>query len=72
MKSEKALLGMLSGWTVMFAACVGILTNARRDQVFGATAAYSAVLVVFVSGDLGGTLSALSGLDHCNLTCSAT
>jgi hypothetical protein len=49
-----ALLGMLGGWTVLFAACVGLLTNAKRDQVFGATAAYCAVLVVFVSGTLGG------------------
>ncbi|OBT99590.1 hypothetical protein VE01_02892 [Pseudogymnoascus verrucosus] len=49
-----ALLGMLGGWTVLFAVCVGWLTNARRDQVFAATAAYCAVLVVFVSGTLGG------------------
>jgi len=52
-QNKQALLGMLSGWTVLFAACVGLLTNARRDQIFGATAAYAAVLVVFVSGDLG-------------------
>jgi hypothetical protein len=57
---------------VLFAACVGILTNARRDQIFGATAAYSAVLVVFVSSNLGGTLSSLSGLENCNITCSIT
>lgn len=56
-KNPHALLGMLSGWTVLFAACVGLLTNARRDQIFGATAAYAAVLVVFVSGNLGGTPS---------------
>lgn len=49
-----ALLGMLGGWTVLFAVCVGWLTNARRDQIFAATAAYAAVLVVFVSGTLGG------------------
>jgi hypothetical protein len=48
------LLGMLGGWTVLFATCVGWLTNARRDQIFAATAAYAAVLVVFVSGTLGG------------------
>jgi hypothetical protein len=52
--NKQALLGMLSGWTVLFAACVGLLTNARRDQIFAATAAYAAVLVVFVSGSLGG------------------
>jgi len=39
---------------VLFATCVGWLTNARRDQIFAATAAYAAVLVVFVSGTLGG------------------
>lgn len=49
-----ALLGMLGGWTVLFAVSVGWLTNAKRDQVFAATAAYCAVLVVFVSGTLGG------------------
>lgn len=69
-KSEKALLGMLSGWTVLFAACVGLLTNARRDQVFGATAAYAAVLVVFVSGNLGGTTSSVVGVGNC--TCGVT
>jgi len=53
-KNPHALLGMLSGWTVVFAACVGLLTNAKRDQIFAATAAYAAVLVVFISGDLGG------------------
>jgi hypothetical protein len=54
-KNPYALLGMLGGWTVLFAACVGWLTNAKRDQIFAATAAYAAVLVVFVSGTLGGT-----------------
>jgi hypothetical protein len=39
---------------VLFATCVGWLTNARRDQIFAATAAYAAVLAVFVSGTLGG------------------
>jgi uncharacterized PurR-regulated membrane protein YhhQ (DUF165 family) len=50
-----AVLGMLGSWTVLFAVSVGWLTNAKRDQVFAATAAYAAVLVVFVSGNLGGT-----------------
>ncbi|KAH8816614.1 hypothetical protein F5884DRAFT_853049 [Xylogone sp. PMI_703] len=49
-----ALLGMLGGWTILFAVCVGFLTNAKRDQIFAATAAYAAVLVVFISGNLGG------------------
>ena len=46
-------LGLIAGYTVMFAACVGLLTNARRSEVFAACAAYAAVLVVFVSGNLG-------------------
>jgi hypothetical protein len=29
------------------------LTNARRAEIFGSTAAYAAVLVVFVSSNLG-------------------
>jgi len=45
---------MLGAWTVLFAVAVGWLTNARRDQIFAATAAYAAVLVVFVSGSLDG------------------
>jgi hypothetical protein len=53
-KNPYALLGMVGSWTVLFAACVGLLTNAKRDQIFAATAAYAAVLVVFVSGTLGG------------------
>lgn len=52
--SKPVLLGMLCFWTMMFAACVGLLTDAKRDQVFAATAAYAAVLVVFISGNLGG------------------
>ncbi|RDL30108.1 uncharacterized protein BP5553_10386 [Venustampulla echinocandica] len=52
--SKPVLLGMLCFWTVLFAACVGLLTDAKRDQVFAATAAYAAVLVVFISGNLGG------------------
>jgi hypothetical protein len=57
-QTKHALLGMLSGWMVLFAACVGLLTNARRDQMSGATAAYAAVLVVFISENLGGEPSA--------------
>ena len=58
-QNKHALLGILSGWTVLFAACVGLLANAQRDQIFGATAAYAAVLVVFVSGNLGSASSSI-------------
>lgn len=64
-KSEKALLGMLSAWTVLFAACVGLLTNASRNQIFAATAAYAAVLVVSVSGNLGGTIPSTIEVGNC-------
>lgn len=50
-------LGLLALFTCLFAISVGLLTNARRTEIFGATAAYAAVLVVFVSGNLGGSSS---------------
>jgi len=53
-KNPTASLCMVGGWTMLFAVCIGILTNAKRDQIFAATAAYAAVLVVFVSGNLSG------------------
>lgn len=37
--NSKARLGMLSGFTVAFAASLAVLTNARRQDVFAATAA---------------------------------
>ena len=53
--NPKAKLGLVAVYTLLFALSVALLTNARRAEVFGATAAYAAVLVVFVSGDLGGS-----------------
>ncbi|CEI70553.1 hypothetical protein FVEN_g952 [Fusarium venenatum] len=52
-KSHNLKLGLIALFTILFSASIGLLTNARRAEVFGATAAYAAVLVVFVSGDLG-------------------
>ena len=49
---QGARLGMIAAFTVFFALTVGMLTRARRQEIFGATAAYAAVLVVFVSGNL--------------------
>jgi hypothetical protein len=51
--SEKTKLGVIALFTASFAANVGILTNARRAELFAATAGYAAVLVVFVSGNIG-------------------
>lgn len=53
-ENEKAKLGLIAVYTVLFAVSVALLTKARRAEVFAATAAYAAVLVVFVSGDFGG------------------
>jgi hypothetical protein len=53
--NPKAKLGLIAMYTMLFALSVALCTNARRAEVFAATAAYAAVLVVFVSGDLGGT-----------------
>jgi hypothetical protein len=45
-------LGLVGVYTVVFSASIGILSNARRAELFTSTAAYAAVLVVFVSGNL--------------------
>lgn len=50
--ASAARLGLLTVWTIVFALSVSILSTARRSEVFAATAAYAAVLVVFVSGNL--------------------
>jgi hypothetical protein len=46
-------LALVAIYTVAFAICVGLVTNAQRSEVFGACAGYAAVLVVFVSGNIG-------------------
>jgi uncharacterized protein DUF6594 len=52
-KNPKVKLAMVAGFTVLFALGIALLTTARRAEIFCGTAAYAAVLVVFVSGDLG-------------------
>jgi thiol:disulfide interchange protein len=44
-----AKLATVTGFVVAFAAWLGFLTTAQRKDVIAATAAYAAVLVVFVS-----------------------
>ena len=46
-------LGSIAAFTALFSISLGLLTNAKRAEIFAATAAYTAVLVVFISGDLG-------------------
>jgi hypothetical protein len=36
-------------FAITFATALSLFTNAKRQEVFGATAAYCAVLVVFIS-----------------------
>ncbi len=45
-------LGLIAGYTIAFAIAIGLVTNAKRAEIFVACAAYAAVLVVFVSGNL--------------------
>lgn len=51
--SWKIRLGMVALFTAIFAGVVGLLTNAHRAEIFASSAAYVAVLVVYVSGSLG-------------------
>ena len=51
--SPAAKLGLIAAYTIAFALCVGLLTNAKRSEIFSACAAYAAVIVVFMSSDLG-------------------
>lgn len=52
-QDPRKTLGLITGYTVAFALSIGLITSARRAEIFGACAAYAAVLVVFVSGNLG-------------------
>jgi len=48
-RSISLRVGMIVLFTCLFAVVVGLLTNASRADIFGSTAAYAAVLVVFIS-----------------------
>ena len=48
-RSIRLRIGMIVLFTCLFTAVVGLLTNARRAEIFISTAAYAAVLVVFIS-----------------------
>lgn len=50
--NPNARLGLVIAFILMFALGLSLSTSANRDSIFAATAAYAAVLVVFVSGDL--------------------
>jgi len=42
-------MAILTVFVILFASWLGMATNARRPEIFAATAAYAAVLVVFIS-----------------------
>lgn len=44
-------MALIAFFMLLFAGSVQLLTSARRAEVFAATAAYAAVLVVFLSGN---------------------
>ncbi|KAI1389901.1 uncharacterized protein F4822DRAFT_217778 [Hypoxylon trugodes] len=44
-----ARLGVISIFTVLFGSIVALITQARRHDIFAATSAFAAVMVVFVS-----------------------
>jgi hypothetical protein len=44
-------LAALTCFTAMFGGWVALFTSARRSEIFGVTAAYTAVLIVFIGLD---------------------
>lgn len=42
-------VGILVVFTLLFSAAMSLVTKAKRHELFGASAAYCAVLVVFIS-----------------------
>lgn len=51
--SPNARLSIAIAFILLFAIGLSLSTGVSRDTIFGATATYSAVLVVYVSGNLG-------------------
>ncbi|KAF2419044.1 hypothetical protein EJ08DRAFT_665969 [Tothia fuscella] len=50
-------IGVLVVFTLLFSVAMSMLTKARRHELFAASAAYCAVLVVFISNFSGSSLS---------------
>jgi hypothetical protein len=57
--NDRIRFALIAVFISLFAVSISVLSNARRPEMFAATAAYAAVLVVFVSGNIssGGTKS---------------
>jgi hypothetical protein len=65
-REEKTVLGLIAAYTIAFALCVGLLTNAKRSEIFAACSAYAAVIVVFISNPLGNSSDAGTNLCVCS------
>jgi uncharacterized Tic20 family protein len=50
-KNLLARIGIIAGLTAVFSLCLAVMTEARKVEIFAATAAFSAVLVVFLGAD---------------------
>ena len=46
-----ARIGIIAGMTALFSVCLALLTSATKSEIFAATAAFSAVLVVFLGNN---------------------
>jgi len=46
-----ARIGIIAGMTALFSLCLAVLTSAKKSEIFAATAAFSAVLVVFLGSN---------------------
>lgn len=59
-RGDNARLGILMAFIIVFAFGVALTTGANRDSIFASTAAYAAVLIVFISGDLNNADSTMT------------
>jgi hypothetical protein len=52
-RSPIGRMGALVAFTLLFSTTLSLVTNVKRAECFGITAAFSAVLVVFVGDSIG-------------------
>ena len=50
--SDRIRFGLIAFFTIIFATAISFLSHARLVELFGASAAYAAVLVVFLANNL--------------------
>ena len=53
--NDNLRFGLIAIFSIIFAAAISFLSNVRLVELFGASAAYAAVLVVFLANDLNST-----------------